>query len=635
MKYLIKNRQTDYHILLPFMPSDVERFAAQELVLFLDKATGCKLDIVTEQPGLLTYSHFISLGRNRYSENINARVFHEQLGEEGYCIETLNENIFIAGQTDAGMLNGVYRLLGELIGFDCLSVDEVDFKICDSIEFRDFNISDVPDFCSRAPGYYLLNNDEIYRRRMRVTSYQADWGLWAHTHFQILPPEIYAENHPDWYMTEPDKPHLNGKQLCYTRDSGDLKRKAPKGSMRAEFVKNLKKIVEQNPTKRYFMLGQQDIWTTCRCPSCQHSDDVYGGASGTMMRFVNAVAREMRRWLALKHPTRQNVVFCTFAYHMTQEPPVVIDESGQPVPIHRSVIAEENVAVMIAPIRACYFHGFDDSECNADYKRMFKGWSVVSNKIFLWNYCTMFSDYFYNLPNLDSMESNYRFFKKSGVYYFFDQAAVDDCNESAFTEMRIYVQSKLMWNTSLNVDMLCRQFIDKYYKQASAKITEYFDLIFGRYRDIEQERALRGEETHVHIFGFRNPYLFSKESFSYEFLEHCLTVFDEALAAAQTEPDPDLRTRLIKRINAERLSPLYILLELYRDRFRLEERKKLYKEFEKGCEENGFKRFCETWAPNTSFIRDKIEEWEKPVAEWQHISTRVVPNSDYIMDTTG
>lgn len=69
-----------------------------------------------------------------------------------------------------------------------------------------------PDIKVRTVGIYpVYYQNMLYTRRMRLYSFDEKWGGWSHSYFIILPPDKYAEMHPEWYTED-------RKALCFTND---------------------------------------------------------------------------------------------------------------------------------------------------------------------------------------------------------------------------------------------------------------------------------------------------------------------------------------------------------------------------------------------------------------------------------
>lgn len=622
---LLSDGQSSYKIVIPDDADVNEQAAAVELEYFFALATGFSLPIITDNSVEFSESNtHISVGETSLKRNAQISADMKALGEDGFIIKRKGSTVFLLGGSSFGTVNAVYDFLKYTIEYEAFADDEFHYKKCVELKLPDFDLSDKPDIRTRSPGFYKITQDRAFARRMRVNTYKDHWGLWGHTHFKILGvDDTMKEGHPDWFNYDPEE-NLNAKQLCYTqRGTDELTGNSLPGSMRYEYVKNLKVIVEANLDKRYFMLGQQDYSTYCHCDACLKSNLTYGGSAdesgggpaATMMRFVNAVAKEMNEWLRETHPTT-DISFATFAYHKTEIPPVKV-ENDVTIPYHPAVKAEKNVAIMIAPLDADYNHSIVDEQYNPRYAAAFGGWPAVAEKIVVWNYCTFFSNYFINFNNFTTMQQNYRYFSESGVDFLFDQSAVDDTHTSAFAELRMYIQSNLMWDTSLSLTELTRKFIKQYYKQAAPYVQEYYDLIFTRYAIFDAQKKDTGTEQQLFVYLNRSPHLLSKELWPKNLLEQCVKLFDEAIKLVEKETDSVLREKLTNRLKSERLSPRYLLLDLYRANMDSDALNDMINSFREDAMLLGFKQASEQWTPEETYLENKYTEWMQSIKERQ------------------
>jgi len=121
---LIADGRAQAVIVLPDEPSAVERYAAEELVYHLDKATGVRLSIVAEADVPADPSARIYLGRTQAA--VRAGVEFDTLPREALVLRSLSDALIVAGEdtggdplldtTRCGTLWGVYELLDRFLG---------------------------------------------------------------------------------------------------------------------------------------------------------------------------------------------------------------------------------------------------------------------------------------------------------------------------------------------------------------------------------------------------------------------------------------------------------------------------------------------------------------------------------------
>lgn len=497
----------------------------------------------------------------------------EQFGDDGYVIETHENTVIMIGGSDTGSLYAVYDFIERVIGAKVYAKDEIYIPFCAAIALPDLKIREIPDVANRAPGLNDIAVDTTLRRRFRVQMYNEGWILWSHSYFQILPPDNYKAAHPDWYS--PD-----GLQLCISNEE-----------MTEEFIKNVITLVQEDTASEYIMLGQQDGANMCSCEACSATADKYN-YSGLMMHFVNKVARAVGDWVEENQPGRK-LMLGTFAYSDTEEPPVIYDEKSDTYrPIDDSVLPESNVALMFAPGNACYAHSFE-AECNSSVMSVIRGWNAIfDDNILAWIYNAQFGYYFLPFPNWSSTAADYKILTQHGFNYIYHQGT-RETTAGAMSELRLYVQSKLMWNTDLNMEELTDEFMSAYYKDAKPMLKEYYDLYRQNFALLE-----RDANWHAYCMTARDTLFMTKSVYPKGLLDRMEDVFNRALAAIEKyrNTDKEMYEKLNLRIKKEQLTVRFIYLTLYSSDFTKTELNDMINEFETVCNLAGITQWAELGA---------------------------------------
>jgi len=582
-----------YKILLPNKRNATLEFAARELGEFSAPVLGV-LPVETE-PATPCHSaspcHFdrsgeipaqtrcISLGDTALLKAAGLSAGAD-FGNDGYAIKAAGGNLFIFAAGDYGVLYGVYGFLERFCGVKFFADDEIAVTPADSClnksggaggAFDGIDVVSVPSFAVRARAWmgWSKYNQEYVLRLCLNTGTGPNWITKEHSFFAILPKEKYFAAHPEFY-------NKNGTQLCLTNEG-----------MRAQMVENITGLARQavGETARggsvfYIMVGHEDNHDFCACESCSASDAEYGGASGTMMRLVNAVAGGAGDALGVFYPD-VTFKFVTFAYGPTIDAPVR-GQSGGLVPVHPSVRAGKNVGVYLAPLGSDWAKSLLDAEYNKTACDSLLGWRAVGAELYVWNYDSVFDEEFVFFNGWKHMADNYRVFKEFGAVYVYDMGHPHQ--NMPFDKLSNYVRSRLMWDVSLDAEELIRGFMDAYYGEAAGEIARYF----YKMRD-----KLDGAGFALRSYVRKTPEYLSDKFFTRGFLEDCLAIFDRAFRAANRVCDPARREKLLRRVGCERLSPLYLYLLLYARELDAPRLKALIDEFERGCLENGIYYFAE------------------------------------------
>lgn len=566
--FLASNGATEYKLVVPATLKTKEKVARDEMTEFFRKSTGAELQVISDM-GLSfdAEAKYISIGDTEILASSGVVVDSSELTSDGYVIVRKGNTVIIAGPSDYGTLYGVYGFLNYEIGFETYAEDEVYYEVNSELKLLDFNEKVAPDFEKRQLSYYPTNNNSTYRDRLRMEIHGNDWIYGSHSHFNVLPKATYYANHRDWYS--PD-----GTQLCLTNEE-----------MQEEFIKQLKVIITNHPDQHYILLGEMDSNTFCDCDNCKAAIEKYGTPSGVDMIFVNHVAREIQAWLDETNPDRV-LYIGTFAYLKTLDAPVTKDENGNYSLTHPDVKAEPNVFIYFAPLHANFSYGFLDKEHNPETYESMMGWSQVCDRICVWTYSMNPWNYFVNFDNWGSQQLQYQELKQMGCQVLFDQGPWDAATPT-FERLRIYLISKLMWDTELDTKKLISDFMTNYYKDAAEYMTAYYDYIRTYMAVI---RAEFNQDNYCYVDYNKSQY------WSKAYVDTCFDYFEKAIASVEhyKESDPTLYESLVKRIKLEKASVLFVALQQYQQSYTTSQQKAMIEEFEEIAKANNLTNWHES-----------------------------------------
>ena len=144
---------------------------------------------------------------------------------------------------------------------------------------------------------------------------------------------------------------------------------------------------------------------------------------------------------------------------------------------------------------------------------------------------------------------------------------------------------------------------------------EYFDLVRTRYRMIERELNERDELFHMFSYVRNEPDLESAEWWPKNWLLNAIRIYDEALALAEAMPEGEERETTIKRVLAERNSPIYLLLELHRNSLTDEEWRGYIEEFRYACDVNSILYYAKHGEKYGQSVAEAIARWSYGLEE--------------------
>lgn len=463
----ISNGRCLYTVVCPDDADTMERLAMDELIVFTNEATGITLKAVSDNT-VSSYDdsvRYISLGDTDLLESSGLQLDKSVLNGDGYYIKSKGNSIFIVGGNGTGTLNGVYTFLKYQFGYEYYAENAyVLNKNVKNNGLLFYDITDVPDIKYRTAGFGEINYNELNTRRLGFIPGDEVFiplcGQTIHNVFAVVPKDDEDknfENHPEWYATM-------GNQLCYTRDVEGLS---------DYVVEKMKLDLIKYPDMDTLTFTQNDVATWCACEVCTETIRHYGGAnSATQIIFINEVAKKLNAWLAVEYPGRE-VTICIFAYFVTMDAPVKLDDTtGEYVPIDDKIICEPNVAVYFAPYQMKNYYAIDQEPNNNTYTAL-KKWMTICDKSYIWFYGCHFSNYLIPFDNISSLQRNIQVMVENNADYYYIQAQWNTV-ASDWSRLKMYLQAKLMWDCKQDVNELIEKFIKGYFGEASDVMLEYF-----------------------------------------------------------------------------------------------------------------------------------------------------------------
>ncbi len=446
-----------YRIVLPAAATADESKAAGVLQEYIMEISGAALPIISATGGKSKYE--IVLGQNERLDELKTGINLNQLKEDGFIIKTDSMRLIIAGGNELGTLYGVYSFLEEYLGCRMYSPKVKVVPKQKKITLTTINNIQVPVIGFRDT-HYRVTWDPVYTEWHKL-DHDKDggrpaWGMWVHTFNELVPPETYYQEHPEYFAM------VKGKriptQLCLTNaDVLDIT------------IQNLRRKIAQNPSALYWSVSQNDNRDFCTCDKCKAIDDREGSPSGSIIHFVNLVAEQF-----------PDKMISTLAY-----------EYGRHAP--KNLRPRDNVNIMLCSIEALRHKPITEDERSADFVKDVTDWGHIAKDIIVWDYVIQFNNLISPFPNLHVLKPNIQFFARHGVNAMFEQGNRETGGE--FAELRSYLISKLLWNPEANADTIINDFLRGYYGKAAKPIRAYID---------DMKEALLASGKPLRIFGTPN-----------------------------------------------------------------------------------------------------------------------------------
>ena len=574
---LIKDGQTEYTVLLPEESIESDCIAAETLQKYVKLCTGAELSI-SFQPT----AKFISIGNTKAYRNLGVDLSQKELNGDGFKIIFQDGNIYLCALSNRGVVYAVYEFLERYLGVRFLTESDEILPYNDIVEIEEKDVVEIPSFSSRS--YYaeaIICNAEFASKMRLVAPYSnkektdkygggflSDWCFnEMHSMQTFMPADKYYEKHPEWYASNKRR-----AWLCLTNGlTDDDEDDRNPSSLLSTMVEQVILELTLHPTQKYVMIGHEDNLLYCECSRCVKSRQRHKTVSGYYMVWINAIAKRIEEWRLRNCPQREiNVV--AFSYLDTIIPPVLIKNGeaqkepieflerkywaplkinkGEIVPINQKVIPEKNVVVFCALLSTCYMHKLEDENCdwNAYCSFALEGWKSLGARVMVWYYGANFNHHLWWLPNRKTFASHLEYYKKYNPLFVICQGAP---RESGFYQAKLnaYLCTKLMWDSTLDVDVLTKQFNRMYFGEGIGKTVDRFiEKMELHYQELDEKyNGLYHSDIYDNF-----PISFLPENFSYDFLTNCIDELQECLLAAQEEDKQKLKRVLIQ--------PLYMLV---------------------------------------------------------------------------
>lgn len=446
---IAKDGISEYVIIYGKEANFAEKTAATELSDYLFQICGARISACTDERSLSAKE--IVIGKtNREGA---CTIDRSDLGDDGFAIKVVDEKLVIAGGEKRGTLYGVYTFLEEFLGCRWYSKD---FEIVPAINEitvkRSTNITQKPAFTFRDI-FWDCTHDPVYRAKVKLN------GIFVNNPIKPMGPYIdvlecagysfegiisgadYFAEHPEYFFLD-STGQRNPGQLCLTNP---------------EVVEILKNFicngVANLPEKDIFTLFTNDSAEYCLCDTCQGVNTAEGTSAGTLIRAVNAIAKEI-------YTIRPEVSFRTLIGEGSLTPPAITR-------------LEKNVAIQLCSIGCNMAKPY--AEGSPVFCQFVKNWAALGCEFSVWDYNINYTNFSAPYPNISYIDDNIRFLAENNVKgYFMLGSAYGPSGE--FGELRAYIVSKMLWNPDCDIEAIKVEFLRAYYGAGYKNIIEYIEL---------------------------------------------------------------------------------------------------------------------------------------------------------------
>lgn len=508
---LAKDGATAWKIVLPDVPTIVEKTAARELSEHLKLVTGAEFRTIAERDVRAGGRSLIFIGDT-------AKAPKKEYRFDEILIHIDGGNLILAGHKKRGCLYAVYTFLQEMVGVrwwtpaDTFIPQRRTLVVAD-----DLAVAYAPPMISREM-YHRAAQPTVFSARMKGNgALTPEYGgavrivNFVHSFYKYLPPEKYFAAHPDWYSEIGGQRKHEHAQLCLTNEA-----------MTGELIKNVLEDLRKNRDAKMIDVSQNDWHGFCTCAKCRAVDDAEESHAGTLLLMLNRVAEAV----AKEFP---DVLVESLAYQYTRKPP-------------KTIKPRDNVLIRLCTIECSYLQPLDGPQ-NQKFAADMEGWSKLAKHLFVWDYTTNYNDYLGPHPNLRVLAPNVRYFVKHGAIGLFEEGEGDD-----FCELKNWLLLRVMWDPSLDGEKLTDEFLRGYYGEAVAPlIHQYWDLLIAQ---AEKEKIYLG------CFGVN-----SAKWLDLATLNRVTAIMNEAIRTATTVYGPD--SAELRRLQKSKMGIDHVWLNRY------------------------------------------------------------------------
>lgn len=587
---------TAYRIVYPQNADAYVVKAAKTLQEHIRSAVGAQVETVEESNESWSEdATYIVVGNCALFAAAGLSMPEQDIGSTGVYIKTVGKSVFITGKGEYGVHNGVYVFLEHVFGHEHLYRDMTVYsvKAGETVYLPNMEIIERPDFEFNTNSTNMPEDAALANRwaqdAMWITPSEGSGDPIWHNSFNWINAAARTA-HPDWVSED-------GKQLCYTAH-GVTEGEHSLDKMIDHAAEYALKAIHADPTRENITMTQQDYPTWCTCETCTAEETKYGTNAAVLVKFIKELSARVNRTLAEeaeKNGTEARTVrIWFFAYNATVKPPVKT-EGGQTVAFDESVVCDDTVGVLLAPLEAKFAYSFYD-EANEVVRENMEGWDACVKTKGAWLYSTDFRHFYYPYNSFDTIPENLRFVKSLGTMWIFNQGL--GSGMTGFAAYKEHLNSKLYWNVNADAGQIRKSFFDSFYGEASEVMNKFYletvaqcEWIYGTFDEMTGGVYENLEQAKFWPIGQ---------------LERWVNYCDEGLQAiAKYENTDPARYGLLKEhIVCESMFPRFALIRLYGSQFSVDALKEMKAEWKQDAQHYGFNSHDEGHS-----IDEIIKDW--------------------------
>jgi hypothetical protein len=253
---------------------------------------------------------------------------------------------------------------------------------------------------------------------------------------------------------------------------------------------------------------------------------------------------------------REDLKLYFFAYSYTLKAPVKYNaelEAYEPL-----IKCRDNVGAFLASKTETQQH--ITSKANEEYLENIDNWGLVTKNINYWFYGANFKNYMWFHDSFEHYTPEFysHMATRSDVKMFVQGQEACKGTLSNFNNLKVYLESKLEWNTSLDYGELIDNFFNAMYREAAPAMKKIYLQVRANMQDLLERYDKFGGGDRID-FAVREYWPLAMQ-------EGLLRELDEAkkLVERYKTFDAKLYESICQHIEAECIAPLYLILDFHK-----------------------------------------------------------------------
>ena len=490
---LVSNKTTNYSVVYNTNDARFGKHSAELLAKTLNSAVGSSIFTVSAtntKPAKNEYKICVGTEMAKL-----AGLSYENVRGLNYKFTSLDNSIYIFGDTNFGTNNGVKHFLKNTVNYEYYykgvetyntDVSKIIFNKEDFVSNTSFLVGYDVNAETRSDAGYTWNQDFSYSIDTGLVGDGAagDYGIYGGWHNEA---KIAEEKGITLYQTSI--------------------RNNPQKHMNLTLDSNAQKVAEYLNTK-YYSQGKDDaMFCLMDDFSWYNKTDAASTYSPTYYAFINKIAEKLESIVTRK------IYLVAVAYHQTVVCPTNwVPHNGNKVGV-KVYLSPSNLVFSSAPNSKFNDKTIKMQDDIADnptvqynpYQNVM-AWKTLSNTYSLPMFVYMYDslpNYFAPLLTTQYMLQYYKLFKSMGVERVYDMGQYDNANATDWTRLKTYLKGKLTDNcdiTEEEFNQLIVNFFNAYYGAAGTYMKQAFDLEFSTITN----PVSPGENDYDNYYGKKN-----------------------------------------------------------------------------------------------------------------------------------